>query len=112
MPTFRPAGGTYTSAQTVTISTTDSSAVIYYTTDGSTPTTSSTAYSGPISVAATQTITAIAVEIKPWIVQAKRNATQVANPVSSAIYTIHLATPGFSVTVYPTPLLSTNRKTL
>jgi Chitobiase/beta-hexosaminidase C-terminal domain len=102
VPTFSPAGGQYTSAQTVTISTTDSSAVIYYTTDGSTPTTSSTAYSGPISVAATETITAIAVEIKPGSGQAKRNATQVASPVSSAIYTINLAAPGFSVTVFPT----------
>jgi hypothetical protein len=98
IPTFSPAGGTYTSAQTVTISTTDSSAGIYYTTDGSTPTTSSTAYSGPISVAATKTISAIAVGIG----HAKQNATQVASPVSSAIYTINPATPGFSVTVYPT----------
>ena len=49
-PTFSPAGGTYTSAQNVAISTTTSGATIYYTTDGSTPSSHSTAYSTPIPV--------------------------------------------------------------
>jgi hypothetical protein len=60
-PTFSPAGGTYTSAQTVTISDTTTGATIYYTTNGTTPTTSSTRYTVPISVSATETIKAIAV---------------------------------------------------
>ncbi len=59
-PTFTPAGGIYTSAQTVTISDATSSAKIYYTTDGTMPTTSSTAYSGAINVSSTETIEAIA----------------------------------------------------
>ena len=47
-PTFSPAAGTYTSAQTVTISTTTSGASIRYTTDGSTPSeTAGTLYSAP-----------------------------------------------------------------
>ena len=53
-PTFSPAAGTYTSAQTVTISTTTSGASIRYTTDGSTPSeTAGTLYSGPITVSST-----------------------------------------------------------
>lgn len=61
-PTFSPAGGTYTSAQNVTISTTTSGATIYYTTDGSIPTGHSTAYSTPIPVSGNMTIKAIAVK--------------------------------------------------
>lgn len=59
-PAFSPAGGTYTSAQTVTISDATTGATIYYTTDGSTPTSSSTVYSGPIAVSSTETIEALA----------------------------------------------------
>jgi hypothetical protein len=60
-PTFSPAGGQYSSAQTVTISTTTSGATIRYTVDGSTPTASSTLYSGPISVPSTRTVNAIGI---------------------------------------------------
>jgi hypothetical protein len=59
-PTFTPAGGSYTSAQNVTIASTTTGAVIYYTTDGSTPTASSTLYSAPVAVTATRTLKAIA----------------------------------------------------
>jgi hypothetical protein len=87
-PTFSPAGGTYTSAQSVTIGTTTPSATIYYTTNGSTPTTSSAVYAGSIAVSSTETIKAIAV--------ATGYTTSV---VGSAAYTINLpaaATPTFS----------------
>src|SRR6202035_3798828 len=60
-PTFVPEPGSYTSSQSVNISDANGKAKIYYTTDGSTPTTSSHAYSGPITVGSTETITAIAV---------------------------------------------------
>jgi hypothetical protein len=60
-PTFSPAAGTYATAQSVTISDGSSGATIYYTTNGTTPTTSSAKYSGPISVSASETIEAIAV---------------------------------------------------
>ena len=59
-PTFSPAAGTYSSAQTVTISTTTPSATIYYTTNGTTPTTNSTVYSGPIIVSSSERVEAIA----------------------------------------------------
>lgn len=61
-PTFTPGGGTYTSAQSVTISTTTSGVTIYYTTNGSTPTTNSSVYTGAITVSANMTIKAIAVK--------------------------------------------------
>jgi glucan endo-1,3-alpha-glucosidase len=59
-PTFSPAAGNYSSAQTVTINDATSGAKIYYTTNGSTPTTSSTLYSGAITVSASEAIEAIA----------------------------------------------------
>ncbi len=58
--TASPSGGTYTGAQSVTLSCSDGSGSgcdkIYYTTNGSTPTTSSPVYSSPISVSATMTL--------------------------------------------------------
>lgn len=60
-PVFSPAGGTYTSAQTVTITTATSGATIYYTINGSTPSSNSTRYTGPITVSSTTTIRAIAI---------------------------------------------------
>lgn len=59
-PTFSPPGGTYTTAQSVTISTTTPGATIYFTTDGSPPTTASPVYGGPVTVAASATLKAIA----------------------------------------------------
>ncbi len=60
-PTFSPGGGTYSSAQSVSISTTTSGATIRYTINGSNPTsTTGTVYTGPISIGATSTVRAIA----------------------------------------------------
>ncbi len=61
-PTFSPEEGTYTEAQNVTISCATSGATIHYTTDGNTPTTSSSVYSSAIPVSSTTTIKAIAVK--------------------------------------------------
>lgn len=59
-PTFSPTAGTYTGAQNVTISCETADATIYYTTNGSNPTTSSSVYSTPISVTQGTTIKAFA----------------------------------------------------
>ena len=61
-PYFSLAGGTYTKAQTVTISCATSGATIYYTTNGSKPLTSSTMYNGAITISETTTLKAIAVK--------------------------------------------------
>lgn len=45
-----PAGGTYTSPQSVTLTASQSGCTIYYTTDGSNPTTASSQYYGPINI--------------------------------------------------------------
>jgi glucosylceramidase len=89
-PTFSPAPGTYTSAQTVSLSDATMNASIYYTTNGSTPTTSSTLFTAltPIPVSTSTTINAIAA------------ASGYANStVATGVYTVNLpaaATPTFS----------------
>ena len=55
-------GGSYASAQSVTLTSATSDATIYYTTDGSTPTSKSTKYTAAISVATSETVKAIAVK--------------------------------------------------
>lgn len=77
-PTFSPVAGTYTSAQSVTISCTTTGADIYYTKGDSPadPTKESTKYTGAITVDATTTIKAIAI-----------NGSD-ASSVASATYTI------------------------
>ena len=62
-PTFSPKAGRYDDAQTVTITCSTEGVTIYYTTDGSTPTTFSTIYTSPITVSQTTTIKAIAVSV-------------------------------------------------
>jgi hypothetical protein len=58
-PIFSPTGGIYTTDQTVTISDSTSGATIYYTTDGTVPTTSSNVYSGSISVSGNGSVKSI-----------------------------------------------------
>ena len=59
-PTFSPVAGTYYEPQSVTLSCATPSSTIYYTTDGSNPTTSSTEYTSAITISETTTIKAIA----------------------------------------------------
>jgi hypothetical protein len=82
-PVFSPAAGTYTTAQSVTITDATAGSKIYYTTNGTTPTTASTLYTGAaIPVSATTTIEALAV------------ATGYTNSaVATATYTINTAAP-------------------
>lgn len=57
-PAFSTPGGTYNSAQTVSISTSTTGAIIRYTKDGTVPTETSPTYSGTITVSSTTTLKA------------------------------------------------------
>ena len=59
-PTFTPAAGAFISAQNVALSCETQGATIYYTTDGTDPTASSSVYSAPIAVSSTTTIKVLA----------------------------------------------------
>ncbi len=84
-PTFSPAAGTYGAPQSVAITTATAGATIRYTTDGSTPTASSTVYSGPIGVSA------------PTILEAVATLSGYTDSaVATAAYSFQAATPAFS----------------
>jgi hypothetical protein len=82
-PVIIPNGGSFNAPQTVSITDTTNGAQIYYTTDGSLPTTtSSTLYSGAFLVSSSQTVRAIAVA-----------SGQSQSSVVSASFTVILPTP-------------------
>lgn len=60
-PTISPAGGTFTDSQTVTLTDSVSGATIYYTLNGTTPTTASPVYTAALTLFKTATLQAIAV---------------------------------------------------
>ncbi len=80
-PSFSPAAGTYTTSQSVTLRTTTLVSTIYYTTNGTVPTTSSSVYSGTITVSSSETLEAIAVE-----------TSYTTSAVATAGYTINYPT--------------------
>ena len=85
-PTFSPGGGTYSTAQTVTLSSATAGATIRYTTDGTSPSeTAGTIYTAPFAVSATTTVKAMAYA-----------SGLTDSSVSTAIYTIVVAAPTFS----------------
>ena len=84
-PTFTPAAGTYSEAQTISIECATSGATIYYTLDGNDPFydatgSNGTQYTAPISISETTTVKAIAVK-------AEMNNSEIA----TAVYTINIA---------------------
>ena len=95
-PVFSPAGGTFKSAQHVTITDATPNAVIYYAI-GSTPTTTSTVYAGPITVSSSETVEAIAI--------APGHSTSVE---ASASYTIATTTTTLDALVSPPDTFNLN----
>lgn len=61
-PTITPNGGTFAPSVNVTLSSTNTGATLYYTLDGTLPTTSSFLYSGPFTLTNTATVMASAFE--------------------------------------------------
>lgn len=80
-----PNGGTFTGSQTVTITCAAPDAVIYYTTDGSTPTADSTKYSGGFTLTASAAVKAFAV-----------SADAAASDIVTAVFTKKSGTSGGS----------------
>lgn len=84
-PVISPNGGTFTGSQTVTITCAAPDAVIYYTTDGSTPTVDSTKYAGSFTLTASATVKAFAV-----------SADAAASDIATAVFTKKSGTSGGS----------------
>jgi chitobiase/beta-hexosaminidase-like protein len=82
MPKFSVKSGMYSSAVTVKIKDSGRGSAIYYTTDGWTPTATSTRYTGPITIDSTTTLQAIA--ISPYGGRSR---------VASAVYTLNGVVP-------------------
>lgn len=87
VPTFSPAGGTYSEAQKVTISCATEGATIYYTLDGTEPDDDSDVYELPITIEETTTIKAIAVK------------GEESSGIVSATYTIEQQVPAKPATL-------------
>lgn len=66
-PVFLPAGGSYLSDQTVTITTATTTAVIFYTLDGETPTSDSPRYTVPVVVPGHNYLKAIAIDERGYL---------------------------------------------
>lgn len=88
-PVITPETGTYeTRPQTVSITCSTEGATIYYTTDGSTPTTSSSVYTGSFNVSKNTTIKAIAA--------VTIDGNTVVSRLSSSVITMKVNAPVFS----------------
>jgi hypothetical protein len=100
-PSISPNGGSFASSQSVTLSTSTPSATIYYTLDGSAPTTSSPQYAGAITISKETTLKAIA--SAPGYLQSS---------VSSATFTFTNQTPSPTFTPSPGTYMSAQSVTL
>lgn len=137
-PIFSPVAGTYASTVSLVITSTTPNAVIYFTLDGSDPTTASSPYSNPLTISTTTTVKAIATltglpnstvstatyTIKPTVADvtfAPPEGTY-SNPLSVTLstttpgatifYTLDGSTPTSNSVVYSTPIAITATTTV
>lgn len=137
-PVFIPAPGTFGGPQQVTMTCSTANATIYYTLNGTTPTASSTRYTGPFTVSATTTVRAFATAsgLDASAVESGeyRIVNQVVRPVISPAgglfsspqqvtlststagaalrYTLDGSTPTFSSLLYSGPITISESSTL
>jgi hypothetical protein len=103
MPKFSVKAGKYSGPLTIKIRDASRGAVIYYTTDGWTPTSTSIRYRGPITIASTTSLQAIAI-----------SPVGGRSRLATAVYTLNGMPPGavttaaFMPPAAPSALLSTN----
>jgi len=110
-PIFNPPSGSYTTSQSVTISCATSGAAIYFTTDGTAPSQSSTLYSAPVAVTSSMVIQAKAYKsgmtesnlgVAAYQITASTIATPTFSPAaglysSNQSVTISCSTPGVTI---------------
>jgi len=81
-PTITPNGGSYNAPVSVSIADTLANSTIYYTTNGSMPTTGSSKYTGPFTVSQSETVTAFAVE-----------SGYISSSAAAAVFDINVSIP-------------------
>jgi len=136
-PTALPAGGVYNETKNVSLSA-EANATIYYTIDSTDPTTSSTVYTSPISISATVTLRAIAVDaagnvstimVEVYTIDTTPPAAPVASPAGGSYtsaqsislsaesgaairYTLDGSTPTVASALYSSVIAISSSKTL
>jgi len=107
-PIISPAGGNFATPQTVTLTTATSGATIYYTTDGSTPTTASNRYSDPLVISASATLKAIAAtsatNVSPVATASFRFDEYVSSPTWQSVALPSAQTGHFTISWIATPI--------
>ena len=128
-PTLSPGGGSYAASIQVQISDLTANSTIYYTTDGTAPSTASAVYSGPITVSSPMTITAIAtaagyIQSTPSVTSytistqtappsfspapgtyASTQSISISDPGATIYYTIDGSTPNHNSTQFAAPIV-------
>jgi hypothetical protein len=103
-PTMNPAGGTFNGQVSISVLPPDTNTTIYYTLDGSLPTTSSFAYAGPIMLTNSVTVNANAFE-------AGFNNSVAASGVFTILPSIFFTASAFSNGVFQLQLSATPNQT-